>query len=159
MTECPICDEAKSLEVFSTANVQVLAHPSPSTPGHVLVTPKKHFAIFEAVPDDIVGELFSVANTVSTKLFDGLGAQGTNILLQNGLPAGQSEPHVVLHVIPRKQGDGLDFTWKPKVIDEAKLNDLEKLLKDGLAVVEAKPKEEQLEDTEDWELKHLERIP
>ena len=169
MTDCPICKQVPELTLFETEHVRVLAHPKPAVAGHLLVIPKHHAPILEAVPDAVVQELFTVANAVSTKLFDGLRAQGTNILVQNGLPAGQSEPHVVLHVIPRGPKDGLDFTWKMEKANEGDLKTTAETLKGGVDSVgvvqkeKPKPKEKKIEEKEvkddDLEFRHLERIP
>ena len=166
MSSCPLCAEAKSLEVFGTELVQVLVHPKPAVDGHVLVIPRKHYPIFEAVPNDVVAELFYVANKVSVALFEGMQSQGTNVLLQNGIPAGQTEPHVAVHVIPRNEGDGIKFDWKPTQKSDDDLNKIEALLKSAKSLVDEKvlekppEKEEEAEQhEEDWETKHLERIP
>ncbi|MFQ5620910.1 MAG: HIT family protein [Candidatus Nanoarchaeia archaeon] len=164
--KCPLCDEAKNLEVFSTETVQVLAHPKPAVEGHVLVMPKKHYPILEAVPNDVVEDMFSISNKVSIALFEGLKAQGTNVLVQNGIPAGQTEPHVAVHVVPRFENDGLNFDWKPTQKSDEELGKTEELLKGAKSLVEKSvqdkgpEKEESAEEAdEDWELKSLERIP
>jgi histidine triad (HIT) family protein len=78
----------------------------PLAAGHVLVVPKAHFqkvqdmgapdaqAVFELV-HKITGKVESVANT-----------NASTIAIHNGKEAGQEVPHVHIHVIPRKPGDG-----------------------------------------------------
>ena len=167
---CPTCTQAAALMVYETEHVYVLVHPKPATTAHLLVVPKQHYPILEAVPEPVVAEMFSVANKLSMVLFEGLKAQGTNILIQNGLPAGQNEPHVALHVLPRFPKDGLDFTWKPLSFNDEQLDLTERTLKgatDTVGVVEKpkpKPREEekipeQEATEEDLELRHLRRIP
>ena len=65
--------------------------------------------------------MFKVCNKISTILFDKLGAHGTNVIVNNGLDAGQEFPHVVIHVLPRKENDKLDFEWKSKQVTEQSL--------------------------------------
>ncbi len=167
---CLLCALAKTQSVFETEQVVVIVAPKPACMGHLIVLPKQHYPILEQVPENVVAELFDVANKLSMVLFQGLKAQGTNVLIQNGLPAGQADPHVSLHVLPRFPNDGIDFTWKPLSVNDEQLDLTEKTLKgatDMVGVVEqpkAKPREEekvpeQEATEEDLELKHLNRIP
>lgn len=90
-------------------------------PGQITVFPKKHFTILEAVPDDVLAACSAMANKVSQAVFESLEPQGTNILVQNGLGAGQKVPHFALEVIPRREGDGLNLQWPPKEVPEDEL--------------------------------------
>lgn len=165
---CPLCDEAKNLALHETDTYQVLLHPRPAVPGHLLIIPKEHYPIMEQVPDEVVGEMFNAASKMSALLFEGMKAQGTNVLVQNGLPAGQTEPHVSIHVVPRQPEDGMNFMWQPKQMSDEDLNRIENALKDGtgdvgVVTAPAPPKEVEHEvqemEEEDEELKHLDRIP
>ena len=40
------------------------------------------------------------------------GAEGFNLIQNNGAAAGQSVFHLHWHIIPRNEGDGIE-TWKP----------------------------------------------
>jgi histidine triad (HIT) family protein len=42
---------------------------------------------------------------------NGLGANGVNIMQNNGRAAGQEVPHVHVHVIPRFENDGHHWNW------------------------------------------------
>ncbi len=88
-------------------------HATPASPGHVVITPKEKYTVIEELPELLCGHLFVVANRMAGVLFETLGAHGTNLLIQNGTAAGQKEAQVQLHVIPRKENDGLNFLWKP----------------------------------------------
>ena len=48
--------------------------------------------------------------------------QGTNILIQNGLGAGQKVPHFAMEVIPRREEDGLQLQWPSKEMTEDELD-------------------------------------
>ncbi|MEK6853590.1 MAG: HIT family protein [Nanoarchaeota archaeon] len=90
-------------------------------PGQITVFPRKHFTILEAVPDDILLKCSAMAEKVSRAVFDGLGQQGTNILVHNGLGAGQKVPHFAIEVIPRRESDGLNLQWPPKEVPPEEL--------------------------------------
>ena len=111
-----------------------------ANPGHAFVIPKNHYPIFEQVPDEDVGLIFDLANKVSIALFDLIGAEGTNLFIANGVPAGQTVAHFLINVVPRKQNDGINLQWKPKQLGEEELATVELKMKEELkgAAVEKK---------------------
>lgn len=157
MADCIICEwiESKKNLLFEDDKIAVLLNPEPSSPGHILVVPKKHAPILEAVPDDVVGELFWNANRGSVCAFEALGAQGTNILVQNGIPAGQKVNHVIVHVIPRFESDDIPLTWQPKQLSPEQLEQIV-----GQFSSESAPAEEEVEVSgDDYRVDALRRIP
>ncbi len=170
---CDICDLIKSKKgkLYEDEKLIAVVAPKPATVGHVMVIPKKHGAILEQIPDYIVSDLFTKANKLSMALFEGLGAHGTNILVQNGVAAGQTHNHCIMHVIPRRENDGLDFNWQPKTLSDDEMSAVENKIKDetkGVGFFEKEPaqkevveekKPEELSDQEDYMLKQLERLP
>ncbi len=169
MSECMFCDlmQKKSNLLFESDKVFAMLSPDPSTAGQVSVLPKVHAPILEAVPDFVVAEMFKVANKVGIAVFEGLGAQGTNLLVQNGPTAGQKHNHVILNVIPRFENDHFPIGWNPKPAPEEELSSLEGKIKDetknvGLFEKEkARPVEIEgpQEVKEDYRIKALRRIP
>ncbi len=101
-----------------------------ANPGHCFVITKNHYTIIEQVPDAEIGRLFQVANKVSMAIFEGLGVQGTNIFLTNGIVAGQTVAHVTVNVIPRKEDDGINLQWQPKILSEEETSTIELKLKE-----------------------------
>ena len=170
---CEICDLIKSKKgkLYEDEKVIALIAPKPATVGHVIITPKKHVPILEQVPDYVASELFAKANKISMALFEGLGAQGTNLLIQNGVAAGQKHNHLLIHVMPRRENDGIDFMWKPKQLSEEEMSTIEMKIKDetkGIGSFEKEPekkitieekKPEEISEEEDYMLKQLERLP
>ena len=51
------------------------------------------------------------------------GADGFNLIQNNGEAAGQSVFHLHLHVIPRKEGDGAVGLWKPGKTTPEEMNE------------------------------------
>lgn len=148
-------------------NVSVAFLPdNPIAPAHTTIIPKLEFPILEQVPDDIISHLFDVANTISKLLFDKLNIQGTNILLNNGIPAGQTVPHVSIHVIPRTENDGIEFQWEMSKANPEDLSTNALLITDSLnklsekkVVIKETPTEEVSEDMSDWISNNLRRTP
>lgn len=170
MTECEVCEwmEKKQNILFEGDKVVALLHPKPSALGHIVVIPKIHATILEQVPDYVMPELFSTANKLSLTVFETLGAQGTNLLIQNGIPAGQKHSHTMLHVIPRRQGDNLPLMWQPKQGDQEKLAQIALQLAENskrIGMFEEEPskpretKEEPAEEAEEYLKKALRRRP
>src|SRR3989344_7120887 len=98
MSDCTFCQliQKKANVLYDDEKLVVMLSPEPALPGHLLVVPKVHATILEQVPDFIVGDMFKAANKASSAIFESLGAQGTNVLIQNGPPAGQRHNHVML---------------------------------------------------------------
>lgn len=173
---CAICDIVKNKSglLFEDDHIAIAVAPKPAVAGHVILVPKKHAAILEQVPDFVVGKLLDKANKVSMSVFETLGAEGTNILVNNGIAAGQTQNHCIVNVLPRKENDGLNFAWQPKQLSEEEMSTVELKIKDeskNIGVFEkddtpVKPKElpkaEEISEDEDevnYLLKQLERIP
>jgi histidine triad (HIT) family protein len=102
----------------------------PCSPGHVILIPKKHYTIFEQVPDTEVNHLFRIASKLSTVAFETYGKGGTNIIVQNGESAGQLHPHFSIEIIPRNEEDGLNFLWQPKQLSQEEMSTAELILKE-----------------------------
>ncbi len=169
---CEICELIKNKKkvILEDNDVVAMLHPRPATAGHIIIVPKQHIPIIENCPDSTVGKIFNLANKISTIVFESLQAHGTNMLVQNGVAAGQSSAHFMLHVIPRRENDGLNFQWQPKKSSDDELSTAELQLKEhtgkiGIEKEDKKPievKKEEIEEIsgeENYLIKQLERIP
>jgi histidine triad (HIT) family protein len=82
----------------------------PLFPGHTLVIPRAHRETLRDVPREELEPLLSNAQRVSRALDQALDAQGTFVAMNDRVS--QSVPHVHVHVVPRRKGDGLrGFFW------------------------------------------------
>lgn len=149
---CRLCkaieDKAFPL-LYEDDEVIVFLSQKPASPGHVIAVPKEHYTILEQVPNNIMGKLGWIANKVSVAVFEALGMQGTNIIVNNGVAAGQNNAHFMFNIIPRKENDGLNFMWEPKKIEESELNELQSKIEQNLkepVVEENEVKEEAKEE-------------
>lgn len=156
--------------IFEGKHCVAMVSPSPAAPGHVWVLPKQEIRFLGEAPDFVVQEMFIIANRISMALFEAMHAAGTNLLIQNGPGAGQSLPHLILHIIPRAENDNLPLIWEPKPLDEEAMSTVELKLKAECANVgvfekekpkpieQAKPQEVKA-DEENYQFKQLRRIP
>jgi histidine triad (HIT) family protein len=171
---CAICDLVKAKQglLFEDEQMAIVLAPKPATAGHIWLVPKQHAAILEQIPDFVIGKLFDKANKVSIAVFETLGAEGTNILVNNGIAAGQTTNHCIVNVLPRRENDGLNFQWQTKQLSEEEMSTIELKLKDECKNIGAfekekpKPKEtpkpeevKAAQDEVNYLIEQLKRIP
>ena len=101
--------------------------------GHCLLVPKIHFETLRDLPAALAGRLFANAQVLSAAVEDGLGAEGSFVAINNRVS--QSVPHLHIHVVPRRKGDGLKgFFWpRRKYRDDAELEATRAALRDVIA--------------------------
>lgn len=76
--------------------------------GHILVIPKKHTKNILDADEITLNRVMSTVKKVANHLVDNCGYEGVNLLNASGECAGQSVPHLHIHIIPRKQQDRID---------------------------------------------------
>src|SRR3989338_7937476 len=130
---CLVCQivegNVPSKKVFEDDSLLAVLDINGANPGHCFIMPKEHYPIIEQVPDKEIGKIFNVANKISSAVFETLQAQGTNIFVANGIPAGQTVAHFMVNVIPRFEKDGINLQWQPRQLDEEALSTVELKLK------------------------------
>jgi histidine triad (HIT) family protein len=78
--------------------------------GHALLVPKAHHQTLIDLPVELVQPFFANSQLLARAVQDYMGSEGTFIAINNRVS--QSVPHLHVHVIPRKFGDGLKgFFW------------------------------------------------
>ncbi|KAF3792901.1 Bis(5'-adenosyl)-triphosphatase [Nymphaea thermarum] len=94
---------------------------------HVLVCPKRIVKRFKDLTPEEVSDIWLTAHKVADKLE--LHYKGTSLTftIQDGPEAGQSVPHVHVHIVPRKKGDFLNNDEIYDAIDEKERKLKEKL--------------------------------
>lgn len=97
--------EAAANVVHETDRVLAFLDSSPLIPGHTLVIPREHFDTLDDLDEGLVAPLFSVVRRVSRAQQRALGVEGTFTAVNTRVS--QSVPHVHVHVVPRREGDGL----------------------------------------------------
>ena len=91
--------------VHEDARVFVFLDHSPLLLGHTLVLLREHVATLDDLTDEQTATLFGAVRRTSIAVQRGLGADGSLVLTNTRIS--QSVPHVHVHVVPRRQGDGL----------------------------------------------------
>ena len=116
-TDCIFCKiaggEIPSRTIYEDEQFRVILDLSPATKGHALILPKEHADNLFELPEEIAAKAMRVAKKVGTILVDKLGADGLNLVQNNGDAAGQTVKHFHLHMIPRYKEDGQNINWNP----------------------------------------------
>lgn len=100
---CPFC----ATEGHVLANEHALARwdANPVTPGHLLVTTRRHVADFFEITDDERWALLDLLQQAKDLLHREHHPDGFNVGVNVGEVAGQTIAHVHVHLIPRYRGD------------------------------------------------------
>lgn len=142
--QCIFCQiiegKVQSKKLYEDDKSVAILDINPANPGHVLLLPKEHYSIMPQLSEEEISHLFVVAKTISNAVLRGLGVQGTNIIVQNGIAAGQKAQHFMIHIIPRKEEDGLNFELPQKKHKEEELEEIRIQLESKLGKVEQKVK-------------------
>jgi histidine triad (HIT) family protein len=93
---------------YPSGHVARLVPLNPVVPGHVLFIPLGHVADAGVLPDRTAGVMRAAASYVQ-------GLDAANIITSKGEAASQSVFHLHVHVVPRKDGDGLALPWTGQV--------------------------------------------
>lgn len=123
--QCVFCQiiagKVQSKKVYEDDIALGILDINPANPGHILLLTKEHYAIMPQIPDDEVAHVFMVAKSLSNSMLRSIDAQGTNIIVANGIAAGQRAQHFMVHIIPRKQNDGVDFVLPQKSMEQSEI--------------------------------------
>ena len=95
----------------------------PLAPGHTLVIPKSHYAKVQYMSEQDSNAVFEMVWKLAGAVETASQVNASTIAIHNGSDAGQEVPHVHVHIVPRKPGDGAGaihsmFKIKPKLSTE-----------------------------------------
>jgi histidine triad (HIT) family protein len=140
MNDCIFCRivkrEIPATVIHEEDDVLVIMDIGPIIKGHALVIPKKHYDPVGETPDDMLARLHIAAKKIARVQMNALGADGVNIMQNNGTAAGQEVPHFHIHVIPRFKGDGHHWNWKAKkYTDFEEMEVLANKMRDALQLI------------------------
>ncbi len=106
-----IAGEIPSFQVHEDNMTVAFMDINPLTEGHVLVVPKQHCEGLFDTDDLTLAATMAAAKKVALGQKAALGIDSLNLLQANGRWAAQSVPHLHLHLIPRREGDGAGMDW------------------------------------------------
>lgn len=99
VSDCPFC------QMFHGEDIIDIEPLNPVVPGHRLVIPKEHVTDFTDNPE-VSAKVMEYASNLAKKL----GGE-YNLITSKGKSATQTVYHLHIHLVPRKNGDGLSLPW------------------------------------------------
>jgi len=111
---CKIANgDIPSKAIYEDEEFKVILDLGPATKGHALILPKNHYANLFELPDSTAEAAIKLAKKLGAQMVDKLGADGFNLVQNNGESAGQTVFHFHMHLIPRYNDDGQAIGWTP----------------------------------------------
>jgi len=102
---CAVVSGAEHLSVYRDEHVVAFLDHAPVSPGHTLIVPARHYDTLDDLPEGEIAPLFLLARRLSIAFRGALGADGSFVAVNTRIS--QSVPHVHVHCVPRRKGDGL----------------------------------------------------
>ena len=105
---------------------------NPVNPGHALAVAKGHWPTVDVIPPEVLAAVARSAQRVAQAAMRELKPAGVNLLQANGAGAGQSVPHLHIHIMPRRPGDDVSLNWEPTPGERAAIEAMCRRLKAAL---------------------------
>ena len=102
---CAFCILQPARVIDENALAIVIRDGYPVSPGHTLLIPKRHTGSFFDLSDQERSDLLALLDRAKLVLDKEFQPQGYNIGINDGAAAGQTVPHLHVHLIPRFEGD------------------------------------------------------
>ncbi len=129
MEDCIFCKmasgEIRGLRVYEDENTLAIMDIAKDVDGHILVVPKKHTVNILDCDEETLCHVMLTVKKVSNHLVDSCGYHGVDLMCANGEAAGQSVGHFHVHIIPRRNQDGLGGRGEWPIFPGAKSDLLE----------------------------------
>lgn len=84
---------------------------NPVNRGHVLIVPRIHHEDLTSLPPEVAAHVASKLPALCTAVVRATGAEGFNVIVNNGKVAGQTIFHGHWHIIPRFHDDTVNWPW------------------------------------------------
>lgn len=100
-----------SQRVLETDDALAFLDIRPVNLGHVLLVPKEHHADLTELSDELAARVGALLPRLSRAVLKATGADGLNLIVNNGEAAGQTVAHGHWHLIPRRFNDAVHWPW------------------------------------------------
>ena len=122
--DCVFCaiaaGEIPCFKVFEDDFALAYLDINPFSEGHTLVIPKAHTTGLLDTPEETLAALLARVKKVAAHLKTALGCDGFHVLQNNGAAAGQTVGHIHFHIVPRRNGDPIEFANRPGDMEHLK---------------------------------------
>jgi histidine triad (HIT) family protein len=103
--------EIPSTVVLETDDAVAFLDINPVNKGHVLLVPRAHHADLAELPEPLAAHVGSLLPRLCRAVKAATGADGYNVIVNNGRAAGQTVFHGHWHLIPRWHDDRVNWPW------------------------------------------------
>jgi diadenosine tetraphosphate (Ap4A) HIT family hydrolase len=105
MKACPFCNMENSKIILDNDLAIAVYDGFPVTPGHGLIVPKRHIALFYEATREEQTAMLDLLAEMRLLLLKERNPDAFNISINDGAAAGQTVMHMHIHLIPRYAGD------------------------------------------------------
>jgi diadenosine tetraphosphate (Ap4A) HIT family hydrolase len=103
--DCPFCTLPASRIVKENDLAVLVRDAYPVSPGHSLVIPKRHIGSWFEATEKERKAMLALIDEAKAMIDAELAPNSYNIGINDGPAAGQTVPHLHMHLIPRFEGD------------------------------------------------------
>ncbi len=107
-TSCVFCHLPSERIVAENEHAMLFFDGFAVSPGHSLIVSKRHVGSLFELSESERQALFALLDVAHSRLTESHHPDGFNIGINDGPAAGQTVPHLHVHVIPRYTGDQPD---------------------------------------------------
>ena len=105
MTTCPFCTLPAERILHTSQHGLIIRDGFPISPGHTLVIPRRHVDSFFNLTADEKLDLLGLLEIAKAGVVAEFKPDSYNVGINDGPAAGQTVPHLHIHLIPRYAGD------------------------------------------------------
>ena len=121
-------------KIYEDDRVLAFMDINPLSEGHLLIIPKHHAETIVDIEEEDFSAVMAVTHKIAGAVKRVLNPDGMNLLQLNGKAANQVVPHLHVHIVPRRSGDGLTISqWNPVQGDMEKIGLVAQKIKEALA--------------------------
>ena len=118
-----------SVKIDETENEIAFLDIMPCAEGHTLIVPKKEVERFEDMDPQDTASLMVFLHRIAKAVSSAFGGVDYNVILNNGVQAGQEVMHVHYHIIPRTERSSRMFGNRKNASTEELQKTAEKIRK------------------------------
>lgn len=105
---CPFCALPEERIIDRSPLALAVRDGYPVSLGHTLIVPRRHVGSFFDATEEERGDLLTLLDRAKRQFASELRPDGFAIGINDGAAAGQTVPHLHIHLIPRYLGDQSD---------------------------------------------------
>ena len=111
-SSCPFCEIVKNPSsdrmILENTEAFLIEDGFPVSPGHSLIIPKRHIGSFFEATEDERNDLLRLLDRAKKIVDERYKPSAYNMGINDGPAAGQTVPHLHIHLIPRYEQTGID---------------------------------------------------